>query len=60
MVELESHSGQRADFPWRCEPETQSGPDIAANPKLLPPALPVSTRSRLLFNPMSSRVFFGE
>ena len=54
------HSGKRADFPWRCEPENESGPDIAANPKLWPPERPVSTRSRLPINPMSSRVLCEE
>jgi hypothetical protein len=35
------------------EPECQSGPDIAANPKLSPPA-GESTQSRLLIFSMSS------
>src|SRR5688500_18692175 len=59
-AEVRIRSGKRADFPWCFELERQSGPDIAANPKLLPPERPVSTRSRLLVNPMSSRVLFGE
>jgi hypothetical protein len=40
-------------FCGACEPEMESGPDIAANPRLSPPARPGSTQSRLFLIPMS-------
>lgn len=48
--------GTKADFRWCCEPERQSGPDIATRPKLLPSICSASTRSRLFSFPMSSPV----